>query len=366
MVYKKSIKLLSIVYISLLTTNVFAQNTTAYFVTYPEINENVEAFTNAFVKSLLPEIQQSEVKFDFSLENGVRRTDLAYGQIAGNFTGFAVVPDSNQQSAIDMDFRFYFEILNPPNRPQKYGMNFKADGVIENSAAFADFFLGVLIPKCQEHSSTTMNQILKNACQALTVSTSDANKSDVQMGYDLLTAWKLELLSGLNTLDDRNFNPIKNDFIKYIDQRIQISNVNNQLNLSINMADLAFTFDGVGRNFLLQTELIDYSIQTLSVQMNSEKIGFSVHVQKLHSVSSINNLISAATAFSNVIQDPIKGTAIAEAIRQGSAVTSALQDNASTLDNLSAAATGVWGRVFGSPNDDAPATTERQEELGLD
>ena len=82
--------------------------------------------------------------------------------------------------------------------------------------------------------------------------------------------------------------------------------------------------------------------------MNSEKIGFSVHVQKLHSVSSINNLISAATAFSNVIQDPIKGTAIAEAIRQGSAVTSALQDNASTLDNLSAAATGVWGRVFGS------------------
>ncbi len=370
MIYKNPTKLLSLICTTLITVNVHAQSTTRYFEKFPEINPKVEAFTNAFVKTLLPEIQQSQVRFDFSMENGVSRSDLAYGQIAGTFSGLAVVQDSKEQAAIDMNFRFYFEIVNPPNRPQKYGMNFKADGVVENSAAFTDFFLGILIPKCQEQDVSTMNKILKNACQALSASTSDSNKSDIQMGFDLLTEWKQQLLEGITAVQNSKLDPIKSDFLKYIDERIQISNVNNQLNLSINMSDLVQIFDEKGRSFLFETELLDYSLQNLNVQMNSQKIDFSVHVQKLHAVkdstTSVNNLMTVASGYNEVFQNPDTGALIGEAIRNGNALIDSIKSNASTLDNLSGNLTGIWGSVFGSANDDVPATTDRQSDLGLD
>ncbi len=342
-----------------------AQNRAAYFVSYPEINEKVEAFTNAFVRNLLPEIKQSEVKFDFSEgEDGIRRTDLAYGQIEGVFSGQASLPNSNESAALNMNFRFNFEIVNPVNRPQKYAMNFKSNGTIENSSAFTDFFLGTLVPKCQEQSKTTMNSILADVCESLSSTQMESTKTDVENAYTILVAWKAKLLEGLNRIENRNLTAFKTDFINYIDKKINISKTNNQLNLSIELSGLAAEFDEVGRNFLLETELIDYSLQNLNVQMNNEKIDFSFHVQKLHSISSINSKMSAFTALSVVIEDPINGESIGRDIRRGDDVSSAILSRASNLDLISAGATTVWGKFFGSAND--VETTDEEEELGLD
>lgn len=356
-------KLFTVLPFIIISTFVHAQERAAMFSTYPEINENVQAFTNAFVQNLFPEIQNSEIKFDFSKdESGISKTNLGYGQISGSFYGLALEPKTKAPSELNMDFRLNISRTKPEGRPEKYALDFKVEnGLITNSSAFTDFFVGILTPKCQEQELSTMNSILRKTCDAVLVPELSTSTGKIEKAFVLLSNWKSQMLQSLEKLEESEFLPIKTEFINYIDQKIVISKSATKITLSVNLSELVNTFYRNGRAFLMKDERINYSLQYLYVVMTESEIKFTTHIQKLHDIDSFNERFLSITVGSRkLIQDPQLGANMGAAIRQGDGMLSVLAQNADTLDLVSGITVGVWSQIFGTSNGDTN-TTEKTE-----
>lgn len=365
------LKTLSIIPLSLvvLTSTAFARD--PYFVRYPMLNDKVADFATAFINNLLPEVSSSQVRFDFTEgTDGVKKTDMAFGQIQGTYQGVANVPNSNDAANIVMDFRVNLELApqNPSIKSREYAIHLRADGNIDNSGSFMNFFMGTLSPECIEDDHVNEKSILGDVCRAFVEKQIDSSKSNIDNAYDILSLWKVKFLEGLDKIQHREIVPIKAEFIAYIDQRIQLTKSSSSVNLSVNLENLVKDYGVVARNFLKESKLIDYSLNSVDVHMDDKEIQFSAHVVKLHVVSSINKYMELASSLTSIIESRENGATIGKAIRDGQAMSRReIFGQASALDKASAALTGGMMSIFGSKNPEPvqqPAAGGR--DLGLD
>lgn len=349
---------------------VFSSNVLArdpYFVRYPELNQNVENFATAFISNLLPEVGYSQVRFDFTEgSDGVRNTDMAYGQIRGTYEGMASVPGSTESANIVMDFRVNLEIAPPkPNLPREFAINLRTDGRIDDSANFMNFFMGTLSPECIEDDHVNESSILGDICRAFVANQIDSSKSNVDNAFEILSFWKTKFIEGLDKINHPEILPIKDEFIAYISDRILIARTASTVNLTINLENLVKDYGTVAKNFLRESKLIDYSLNSVEVQMDNSEIQFSAHLVKLHVISSINKYMELASSLTSIIESRDNGAEIGRAIRDGQGMTRGqLFGQASTLDQASAGLTGIM-LYFGRTQNSEPATEEEQD-LGLD
>jgi hypothetical protein len=355
-------KQLTVVFFPLLFT-VSSFSKEPYFVKYPQINEKVADFATAFVQNILPEIKQSKIQFDFSNgSDGIKHTDMAYGQIQGTYTAVAQLPSSNDSAAIALDFRINLEVVpKSENKPAEFAINFRADGNIDNTKSFMNFFMGTLTPECIQDNHINDKGILGDICKGFIEKKIDSSKTDLENAFELLTAWKTKFLEGLNKIEHKEIKPIKAEFISYIDERIRITKQPEAVSISIELENLAKDFGNKARGFLQETKLIDYSINSLDIQMNKSEIQFSTHVVKLHVISSVNKYMELASSLTGIIESPENGASIGLAVRDGQGLSSGI----GTWNKASAILAGGMIKMFGTDNKEPVAATKEEEDLGL-
>lgn len=356
---------MGLVFVSL---NVYARD--PYFVRYPQLNQNVGNFMTAFVSNLAPEIKDSQVRFDFTEgKDGIKNTDMAYGQIQGTYQGIAQLPTQKESANITIDFRVNLE--KAPKREgvqsAEYAINLRTDGYIDSTGNFMNFFMGILTPECIEDDYDKADGALGNICRAVVESKLDLSKSNVDNAFIILTFWKARLLEGLAKSQNPKMASIKNKFITYVDDRIHISQSGKVLNLSINLEDLSKDFRGEALAFLQETKLDDLSIKSLDVQMNESEIQFSAHVVKRHVVTSLNKYMELASTLTSIIESPQAGADLGKAIRDGRGVTRRdIVGQASVFDKASTALTAGMIKLRGSKNSDTGATTSNSDDDQVD
>lgn len=353
--------------VMLVSLNTYARD--PYFVRYPQLNQNVANFTTAFINNIMPEIRESQVRFDFTEgTDGIKKTDMAYGQIQGTYQGVAQLPESTSFANIVVDFRINLEIAPKKEKlPAEYAINLRADGNINNTGNFMDFFMGTLTPECVEDNHVSDQNILGDICRAFVESKIDKSKSNVDNAYVVLQLWKSKFIDGLSQIKHSEIEAIKPEFIAYLNDRINISKQGQVLNLSINLENLSKDFDQKARKFLKETGLIDYSIRSVEVQMNESEIQFSAHVVKLHVINSINKYMELASSLTSVFENEKNGAEMGKAFRDGKGVSKGdILGHASISDAASAALTGTMLKIWGSSNTAPAEATQEEQDLGLD
>lgn len=346
-------KLLLLLMISVSSLSVFAESRTRYFLINPELDSNLEAFLSSFIQGFAPEISESKFSFDFSKDaKGFNRTDLAYGLVAGSYSGFAKVPESNKVSPISLNFNIQFS--NAPMGPDgrdEYLIKFNSNGAIKNTENFVDFFFGILMPECSEKELQGSNNLDVLICDEIKKDTLSPNKSDIENAHAFLTFWKKRLLDGLKANNDENFKAIRSEFIAYVDQNIRIEKLGDRVNLSIEMSDLKERFFSKGKAFLQSVALTDYVIQKLNVVTNRDEIIFSLDASKLHVQKSIKSRLLALKLTPNFILSVSRGLSFGADKRRSQSL-SELKDSSSfssSLGNTNDSADssqdkpGVWG-----------------------
>ncbi len=340
----------------------------SYFVRYPVLNSQVENFTSAFINNFLPEIGYSQVRFDYTEgTDGTKNTDMAYGQIRGTYQGVATVPGSDAIANIVMDFRINLEVApQKPNEKTEFAINLRADGNIDNSGNFMNFFMGILSPECIEDDHIKDKTVIGDICRAFVEKKIDANKSNVDNAYEILTLWKTKFVEGLNKIEHPEIKPIKTEFIKYISDRIQLSKTAAGIILSINLENVGKDYGTVAKNFLKDSKMIDYTLKSLEVQMNESEIQFSTHVVKLHVISSFNKYMEMAAGLTSIYENPENGVNLGKAFREGQVSRGDIFSKASTSDKASAILTGGMIKIWGSQNAEPVIATQEEADLGLD
>jgi hypothetical protein len=228
-----------------------------------------------------------------------------------------------------------------------------------------NFFMGTLSPECIEDDHVNESSILGDICRAFVEKQIDSSKSNVDNAFDILSLWKIKFIEGLDQIQHPEIFPIKAEFISYIEDRIVITRTNSTVNLAINLENLVKDYGTVAQNFLKESKLIDYSLNSVEVQMDNTEIQFSAHLVKLHVINSINRYMELASPLTSIIKSRENGASIGAAIRDGQGMTRGeLFGQASTLDQASALLTGGLIKFWGTQNTE-PATEEEQD-LGLD
>lgn len=272
---------------------IFSFNTQAqerYFDKYPELNKNVTDFMEAFIGARFKEITDSQIRFDYiEADNGLKSTDLAYGQVQGTYTGVASLLDSKESANIVTDFRINLEkiAMRPKSKMSEFAIHLRADGTIDSTKNFMNFFVGLLTPECLEDNYQNEKSTLGDICRTLIDTKIDSKKSNVENAYKILSQWKIEFIKGLDKIKHPEFQLIKADFIAYISNGISITKDSKELILEINFGDLNNKFREVAYGFFQESKLTDYSLNSLVVQMNESDFSFGVHAVKYHLIDGI-------------------------------------------------------------------------------
>lgn len=358
---------------SLLTLQIglilFSLNANAqYFQKYPVLNEKVADFTTAFIQNLVPEINQSKLTFDFTEgTNGVKKTDMAYGQIEGNYSGIAKDSKTLEESNIDVHFKIYLQDAPvKPKLPAEYAINFEADGSIKNSQNFMKFFIGMLVPECEEDNNLEDQGTLGEVCRAFVQSQYDSSKTSVDNAYDILMFWKMKLLESLTQNTDPSFRKVSAELISYVEKRINISKTSSATTIDVKLENLENDFSVEVQSFLRDKKIIDFSLKNLNAKIDNENISFKAHITKLHVKSSFSKIIElGAMVPKSLIESATSGATTGLLFRSNRDAVRALYNGAQRMNGVSESLTNAWSNLFGGKNSSG-TTTQQESDLGFD
>lgn len=182
-----------------------------------------------------------------------------------------------------------------------------------------------------------------------------------------MTLWKEQLLRGFVENQSPGFQPIKEEFIQFLDDNIKVEiGQPGQASLSMNLGDLATRFRGKAYEYLNARNLIDFSLQNLEVNFDDNQMTFSLHLAKYHVIKSFNQYMQLAKSFQNTFEDPDVAAELGVELRKDTTrFKSQFLFSAHRWDAAKAALAYRDIRRNGTRNE-VPAVTAEEQNLGLD
>ena len=273
------------------------------FQSHPIINKKVEKFVNTFVEKLLEE-ELSHTNITLSEES-----DMSLGRIQGDFNSLVVENPNKTPSTVEGDFIFYIE----PNDKNdlEYELNFETYIEISQIDNFL-FLLKDFFPFCENNNSFKSY----NLCSHYQASKLDTTETKLKNAIKIFKIWELYFIDLLYEIKHPEIQPIQDEFVNWIAKHILIEENSESVKMSLNFSGLRSRFNYKAPSFFRETKLIDYSLESLQIEVFEERILFNFQIKKLHVKKRINLYVDLMSQFQSFIEDETRAVVLAQSLRK--------------------------------------------------
>ncbi len=330
---------------------------------HPNVNERVEGFANELASALFVGFQSTEVEFQRSgsgeIVNNMRR-----GELQGTFRG--VLASNNQTSEIFSNFSVQMGVEQ--QRGREYEILVRTQGEISNSSLFIAYYLNDLSVKCESTRVRDWSFYQRQLCPVVQSGDLNSTTNVLEKANLIARTLKLGLLREVEDSTDRQLVSIKDEFLNYLDQNIQIELRSDELHINVGLSELASLFRGSAGTYLNDRNLIDYSYDRIEIRVTSSSIQFDYQMTKFHVISAFNTAMLGLAQMQDTLEDPQAGQSVGERLREGQGLKTALSRSAHWSDLISTMGVTGMDRIFGPGDDESNngGSASDLEELGLD
>ena len=325
------------------------------FVINPEVENWMNVFFTEFFKK---ELSNLEIRFS-------EETDMSFGFIEGKVSSDLSSLQTAAASQVAGDFVFY---VNPADGKQlEYGFHLETEFKIKPTDSFFHFIEKDVL-SCEGENDS----LFFSFCEIFKIENfnSDTNKAAyvTQNLYD----WKEGLITKLFQIEDPEITAIQPRFVNWIADQIVIKESSESVTLEIDLSALKSEFEDEAKNFFRETELTDYSFESIKLEFFEDEIVIYLHLKKLHVAKRARLYVELASLLQDLIEDEERGIGLAQSLRE------ALNNNSlngselighikgTELVNLGWTAGNSLIRGDVESEENSPVDSELEEELGLD
>lgn len=318
------------------------------FNSHLSVNLKVEEFTNALFEGLLPELSDTEFRFQRN-ENGDILNEMGSGRLNGRFKSSLVT--AGEASEITMNISM--EIEREPEMGKEYLIQLRSGGIITNPTNAFNYLHDSFDKSCEIQAE------VGKPCEIF----GDVNPElpPVENALLVFENWKAALLAKVEEVDEPQFNNVKADFIRFLDENIKISK-DHEAHLEVSLTGWVDVLGAGMKSFLQEKKLIDYNLPEFSVTVSNQEINFHAYLNKLHVISSFNARMELSTVAQEIIESKENGLLFGKSFRVSpEELTSQI---ASKIGYVKVGFEAIRIKTFGSVND--VEATEEEQDLGLE
>ena len=269
------------------------------FVINPEVENWINVFFTEFFKK---ELSNLEIRFS-------EETDMSFGFIEGKVLSDLVSLNSAIDSGVAGDFVFY---VDPEDGKQlEYGFHLETEFKINPTDSFFHFIAQNAL-FCEGESDF----LFFSFCEIFKIENFNSDTNKVAYVTQNLYDWKERLITKLFQIEDPEITAIQSRFINWITDHIVIKEFSESVTLEIDLSALKSEFEDEAETFFRETELTDYSFETIKLEFFEDEIVIYFHLKKLHVAKRAKLYVELASHLQDLIEDEERGVGLAQSLRE--------------------------------------------------